>query len=203
MEKPHGKEAVKEAIIVASVPLFAELGVDRVSFREIAEAANVNHALITRHFGTKAELVRAVSQWISESLFRDVRDRGETLKSLWDKGFPEYSVQIRALTRIMLDSSDSAYPLRTNFFEDVLKWFQEEQDRFNLKVSIDPKIVAFIFASVMMGSEIVGPTIQETFKVSEADFRELKSKTFQTIVAELQEEPQPFSRFRRHPAAKA
>lgn len=57
---PTGRDAVVDALIESATALFAERGLDDVSVREIAAAAGVNHALVFRHFGTKAGLLRAV-----------------------------------------------------------------------------------------------------------------------------------------------
>jgi AcrR family transcriptional regulator len=46
--------------MAAASRLFAERGPDAVSIRDVAAAANVNHALVHRHFGSKDELVRVV-----------------------------------------------------------------------------------------------------------------------------------------------
>ena len=191
MEKPYGREAVKEAIIKAAVPLFAEMGVERVSFREIAAAANVNHALITRHFGTKDELVRQVSAWLTESIFREIRNRGETIQTLWNSGFSGYSTLIRAMIRIMLDSSPNVSNPHPSFIENVFGWFEAEQARLNLKAYIDPNVLVFLIASLMFGSELIEPYLRRTLGISNRKFRELKSKAFQTFVDELLETPKP------------
>jgi TetR/AcrR family transcriptional regulator, repressor for neighboring sulfatase len=189
MEKPHGKEAVKEAIIKASVPLFADMGVDRVSFREIAAAANVNHALITRHFGTKEELVNEVGAWLVESMFQEIRSRGETIQTLWNSGFSGFSTQIRAAMRIMLESSANMAGPHSSLIENILKWVEEEQARLLPKSFIDSKIIVLIVGSLMVGSELIEPYMQRTFDISKSAFGEMKAKAFQTIVEELQHGP--------------
>ena len=52
----------------AAASLFAERGVDRVSLRQIAAAADVNAALIRRYIGNRDELVRAVFDDLSRQL---------------------------------------------------------------------------------------------------------------------------------------
>lgn len=65
---PHGEREVKEAILAAAARLFAEKGPTATSLREIASAAQVNHGLIHRHFGTKRQLVRAVHDHLADRL---------------------------------------------------------------------------------------------------------------------------------------
>jgi TetR/AcrR family transcriptional regulator, repressor for neighboring sulfatase len=66
--QPHGEQEVKEAVLVAAARLFAEKGPTATSVREIASAAQVNHGLIHRHFGTKRQLVRAVHDHLADRL---------------------------------------------------------------------------------------------------------------------------------------
>jgi AcrR family transcriptional regulator len=48
--------------------LFAELGPEAVSLRDIAEAAGVSAALLIHHFGSKAGLRRAVDEYVVTSI---------------------------------------------------------------------------------------------------------------------------------------
>ncbi|MEU1405436.1 TetR family transcriptional regulator [Streptomyces sp. NPDC005728] len=55
--------ATREAILIAAERLFAEHGVYAVSNRQVSEAAGQgNNAAVGYHFGTKADLVRAVAR---------------------------------------------------------------------------------------------------------------------------------------------
>jgi len=65
---PVGPEAVRRAVLDAAGSLFAERGVDRVSLRDIAAAANVHPALIARYIGHRNELVFAVFDDLSSQL---------------------------------------------------------------------------------------------------------------------------------------
>lgn len=58
-----GKKAVMAALIEAAADLFAEKPPGRVSIREIAEHAGVNHGLIHRHFGSKHGLIKSVTEY--------------------------------------------------------------------------------------------------------------------------------------------
>lgn len=50
----------KDRILDVAEQLFGESGVDRVSVRDVTEAAGVNVAAINYHFGSKEELISAV-----------------------------------------------------------------------------------------------------------------------------------------------
>jgi TetR/AcrR family transcriptional regulator, repressor for neighboring sulfatase len=58
--KPYGREQAMTELLKAATTLFAERGFDAVSVRDVCQLANVNHALLHRHFGTKENLLRAV-----------------------------------------------------------------------------------------------------------------------------------------------
>ncbi len=55
-------------MLEAAAGLFAERGVDRVSLRDIAQAADVQLPLIRRYVGRRAELVDAVFQRLNDQL---------------------------------------------------------------------------------------------------------------------------------------
>lgn len=63
-----GPDAVRRAALDAAASLFAERGVDRVSIRDVATAADVHPALIGRYVGTRDELVLAVFDDLSAQL---------------------------------------------------------------------------------------------------------------------------------------
>ena len=65
---PVGPEAVREAVLEAAARLFAERGVDRVSLRDIAHAADVQLPLIRRYVGRRAELVDDVFQRLNDQV---------------------------------------------------------------------------------------------------------------------------------------
>ena len=65
---PSGPEEVRRAVLDAAAALFVERGVDRVSLRDIAAAANVHPALIGRYIGHRDDLVLAVFDDLSTQL---------------------------------------------------------------------------------------------------------------------------------------
>tara|TARA_R110000787_G_scaffold104494_1_gene211608 strand:+ start:10388 stop:10996 length:609 start_codon:yes stop_codon:yes gene_type:complete len=85
--RPTGKKEVMEALTQAASELFGQLGPDAVSVRDVALKADVNHALVHRHFGTKEKLLQAVLDEHARA-FRDAMlegdDFGATLVRLFD-----------------------------------------------------------------------------------------------------------------------
>ena len=68
--KPHGRAESMTQILAAARTLFAERGFDAVSVRDVADLANVNHALVHRHFGTKEGLLHELMRAEAKT-FRD------------------------------------------------------------------------------------------------------------------------------------
>jgi AcrR family transcriptional regulator len=66
--RPHGPDAVRTALVDAAARLFAERGPDRVSVKQIAAAAGVNHGLVHHYFGSKDALLSAVLASLSEQV---------------------------------------------------------------------------------------------------------------------------------------
>jgi len=60
LSKPRGRDEIRFALIQAANELFGEKGPDAVSVRDVAKRAEVNHALLHRHFGSKEQLLRDV-----------------------------------------------------------------------------------------------------------------------------------------------
>jgi TetR/AcrR family transcriptional regulator len=56
----HVDGSTRSSIIAAARTLFAQRGLEGTSVREVAEAANVNNAMIYYHFTDKVEMYRAV-----------------------------------------------------------------------------------------------------------------------------------------------
>jgi AcrR family transcriptional regulator len=71
VKRPTGRDEVVEALLDAAERLFEQDGPADVSLRSIARAADVNHGLVHRHFGTRDDLVdrllaRMAGRWTAE-----------------------------------------------------------------------------------------------------------------------------------------
>jgi AcrR family transcriptional regulator len=65
---------VRRAVLDAATTLFAQRGVDAVSLRDIAAAADVHVSLIIRYIGHREELVAEVFGHVSDQLARAVEE---------------------------------------------------------------------------------------------------------------------------------
>ena len=185
-QKPQGKTAVMAAITAATAELISERGTKSITLRDIARKANVNHGLIIRHFGTKEKLVKAVGLSMVNSMFEEARDRKEnpldTLFS-WDN---RYSMNIRAIVRIMLDDHDGA-PLvdAKPLIDRLLDWINEERKKTRIGPGVDSVVLVFIFASLIFGDELFGPYISRIMNIPPKSYQQLRPKIFETVFSGL------------------
>lgn len=116
--KPHGREQVRSAVLTATSSLVAERGPDGFSVRDIAARAGVNHALVHRHFGTKADVLEQMLAADAEAVVAAVVESGlptsgeaggEVVAELLDllAARPSYW---RTLVHAVLDSPEAALP---------------------------------------------------------------------------------------------
>ncbi|WP_284742451.1 TetR/AcrR family transcriptional regulator [Amycolatopsis sp. RTGN1] len=71
MTRSARRDATRELILTTAERLFAEYGIEVVSNRQISEAAGQgNNAAVNYHFGTKADLVRAIMAGHNEDIER-------------------------------------------------------------------------------------------------------------------------------------
>lgn len=116
--KPHGRDEVRSAVITATSSLVAERGPDGFSVRDIAARAGINHALVHRHFGTKADVLEQTLAAEAEAVVSAIIGSGlptsgtagadvvaELLDLLADR--PTYW---RTLVHAVLDSPEAAVP---------------------------------------------------------------------------------------------
>ena len=136
--KPRGREQVRSAVLTATSALVAERGPDGFSVREIAARAGVNHALVHRHFGTKADVLEQMLAADAEAVVAAVVESGlptsgeagsEVVAELLDllAARPSYW---RTLVHAVLDSPEAALPgtaSTTELFSGL--WREGDDDR--------------------------------------------------------------------------
>ncbi|MCX7620768.1 MAG: TetR/AcrR family transcriptional regulator [Acidimicrobiales bacterium] len=103
-EAPHGRSAVKRALLDAGRQLFAVRGPNSVSVRELAAVAGVNHGLVHRYFGSKDGLLGAVLDDLAHQIADTVTSELQPI-DLDDSTVDAYW---RVLARAILDGRDPA-----------------------------------------------------------------------------------------------
>ena len=71
---------LKQKILEAAFPVFAEKGIEPVSMNEIASACGISYATLYRHYGTKAELVLAVNSRVWDVYYKEYHARRDVSK---------------------------------------------------------------------------------------------------------------------------
>ena len=92
--KPRGREQIRSAVLTATSALVAERGPDGFSVRDIAARAGVNHALVHRHFGTKADVLEQMlaADDSPEAALPGTASTTELFSGLWRDSDPESAV---------------------------------------------------------------------------------------------------------------
>lgn len=86
VETEHAAESKGErtrmAVLEAAVRLFGERGYDGASLRDIETAAKVNRGIVTYHFGSKANLWKAMFNHTFMPILDDLRSKAGLLRAL-------------------------------------------------------------------------------------------------------------------------
>jgi len=138
MTKPRGREQVRSAVLAATSSLVAERGPDGFSVREIAERAGVNHALVHRHFGTKADVVEQMLAADAQAVVAAVVEAGLPTSGQAAPADVERLLELlaarpsywRTLVHAVLDSPEAALPgtaSTTELFSGL--WRDADPDR--------------------------------------------------------------------------
>jgi len=149
-KKPHGKEAVKKALIQAAAALFSEKGVDAVSLRMIADRAGVNHGLIHRHFGSKETLRIETQEKLAADVRAEIGDPNDLLDTLFRAStvIRENGKFWRVMARTLLDGKDKGGIQRKfPFVKKLVDRVEKEQNAGRVTDAVDAQsIVASVLA---------------------------------------------------------
>jgi AcrR family transcriptional regulator len=121
--KPRGRDQVRSAVLSATKDLVAERGPDGFTVREIASRAGINHALVHRHFGTKADVLEQMLAADAEAVVNAILESGLPTSALVEEGsapgevvaelldlLAERPSYWRTLVHAVLDSPEAAIP---------------------------------------------------------------------------------------------
>lgn len=185
-EKPQGKPAVMAAITEAAAVLISERGSNSITLRDVARKANVNHGLIIRHFGSKENLIRAVGLSMVNTIFEETTSRNEDPLDIlfgWDN---RYSVNIRAIVRIMLDDPDGAALIDAKpLIDRLLDWMNEGRRKMRIGSSVDTIIVVFVVACLLFGDELLGPYLSKIMGIPKKSYQQLRPRIFEAVISGL------------------
>jgi len=186
LEKPYGKNAVIQAIIEAAIPLLADRGINDVSIRDIAKAANVNSGLITRHFGSKEKLIQTINEYLGKDLFQMVQQNEHlgTFDSIWDRVMRENRTKVRAVARIMLEAShmNMEYSNPFAFIDEINSWFRDINKNEDTVSQGETNMMLYMTAALMIGLEIIGDRMQKGLHIDDAEYQELRPRALRIMM---------------------
>lgn len=163
--KPVGREEVKSALIEASIKLFSQSGIKAVPIRDIADEANVNLALIYRHFGSKDILVEAtlkeLFQRMGPVVDTEAASSEEVLKSSFSaiKDHPEI---LQVFAHVALEGDGNIFKEVSNPFQgDMVKHIEQGQKSGDLIDTVDPRILLACSFALGLGWHIFQPMLIE------------------------------------------
>lgn len=153
-ERPRGRQEVMAAVLDAATALFAARGPASVSVRDIANAAQVNHALVHRHFGSKKAVLRAVLERTATSV-ASIADRIDDPREGVEQLFAvtaEHENYYRALARAILDGEDPR-KLQRDFptIRGLIELLRSRRQEYRLH-SNQPDSVSATDARVVIGA---------------------------------------------------
>jgi AcrR family transcriptional regulator len=154
-------------ILEAAFRRLASDGYARLSTREIAAEAGVNHALIHYYFGTKDKLLIAVLDWANQRLLdrqRHLYSRGGGFAEKWAQARAFYEQDIASgFVRVQMElwaASLSNPDLREKFIPRILAWRQiieaavcDAFAYYELDLPVSPEAIASAIVSFWFGME--------------------------------------------------
>ncbi|MEN6566958.1 MAG: TetR/AcrR family transcriptional regulator [Veillonellales bacterium] len=182
----QGKDTEKDSrlkLIEAATPLFAKRGFAAVSIRQLAEAAGVNSAMISYHFGSKENLYKEV---LEQQFFQALK----IVEAVWTKELtPEERIQCygRCIGRIhnrfpyLLSFVHSELTNPTACFDTVIRKFipvlydrlcrifQGGIEQGQFRSELNPAFMAVSLAGIMnfyfiikpLASKMLPPTVAQ------------------------------------------
>jgi AcrR family transcriptional regulator len=161
------QERTREALIRALVRLLEERSYDRVSVRDIAAEAGVNHGLVHRYFGSKENLLREAVRWFSEGIHRgDPVHRG---LSAWSFDYLRRQPEIaRVMARACLDGPPDllalAAPTRSRL-DEIVAPIRAALESIGLVAAIDPYLLNGLASAMFLGWFVFKPLLESGYAV--------------------------------------
>lgn len=119
-------QTTKEKVLVATLDLISNIGLQNVTIRQIAAAAGVNVAAVNYHFGSKDKVINDSLEFLmnrSNRIFnclKDTKVAPEVRLRLFIKNYSKNLIKYPEIIKLMIyQSMNESSP--TNTFQDYLK----------------------------------------------------------------------------------
>ena len=162
-KKPRGKQQVTAALIEACTELFAERGIKAVSIRDIASKANVNSALISRHFGGKDGLVEAalremINRFDSNVEFESAPGEQMLAKSI--QTIIQNPEVMRVFAHMALEGGSTVFSkMHSPYLKETIKQIKHGQQRGELIDNVDARILFACGYAMGLGWAVFRPLL--------------------------------------------
>lgn len=164
-DAPRGRDEVIEALVASATQLFARRGIEGASVREVASCAGVNHALVFRHFGSKARLARTVLDRLLDDLLEPFQGAGlgpEVLATMGERAGERQDL-VKLLTRAVLDGevdflSDREFPE----LDALVSAMERAAAAGRIGPAVPPRLMLLIILSGALGWALMDPVLAES-----------------------------------------
>ena len=160
-KKIVGREAVMQAVIEAACDLFSEKAPVRVSIREIADKAGVNHGLIHRHFGSKRNLILQVLLHIDGQIRKasgEGKSFNEVFRLVSEAAFTDSRYWRIPANLIMDGEGDLLLESEVSFLQDLKEMAVRDFDKRGFK-GFQAEEAIFLLIALGLGTEMFGEYI--------------------------------------------
>lgn len=165
-----GKKAVMEAVVEAAADLFAEKPPGRVTIREIADHAGINHGLIHRHFGSKHNLIITVTEYIDDRI-RSEAEKGKTFKESFklasEAAFKDPRIW-RVPAMLVMDGQTDLLINQFSYLNEFRKMADREYGKSVIgEIKFDE--IIFLMTTLGFGMEMFGDYISKSMKIDKPE----------------------------------
>jgi TetR/AcrR family transcriptional regulator, repressor for neighboring sulfatase len=158
------ERSTRDTLLASAIELFALRGPASVSIRDVARHAGLNHGLLHRHFGSKDALIaEAIEVGVGSLLPGALAPGGFDIDQVVQV-MHEDPIPARLIARTVVDDIDIAsvrdrYPV----MDGVLALARRVPAESRPQSAADPRIAAVAAASMVAGSVIWGPALQDAW----------------------------------------
>jgi AcrR family transcriptional regulator len=183
---PYGRDAVKEAVLDATEKLLLKKSPNKITVREIAEAAHIKHPLIHRHFGTKDEVIIAVHARRIADIEKHVQkiENVEGNIATFFEAVKKIKFRRIALARALMDGvPPRAIQAEFPVMKRLLELIKKKVDEKNSASKFSPEMITAVLSSTALGWFLYEPYLTAAMNLEEKTRDELH----QTVVEILEE----------------
>mgnify|MGYP001156754264 CR=1 FL=1 len=172
--KYKGRENVEKILIDSAAELLGTIGPSRLSIRDIAEHAGVNHAQIHHYFGGKQGLLEATYKQLAFTHMQQIERRNINSMDLGEEPLSELTDNyFNALIRAVLDGQMDLLTIQQDSGLSVAKKTLNELAKLRgaSKPSAEEKAAVALVTVMEFGLVASKPYITQALKISDKEMK--------------------------------